>query len=194
MEKYKLNTIMNLIKAHHKETFYHMIQVAELNKHFGEFLELKNEDICKLYIAGLLHDIGKFYIPDEVLSKKGPLTDSEFSRVKAHPALGLEILKKTDLGKYSKYRKEIMNVIYTHHVGVGKNYPKTDLKKSFYSNITSITDCYSALVSKREYKEAWSIDKTLNTMIESNGYNKELLFKFVMMIELMYPREQKISV
>lgn len=181
MEKFNLKTILHLMKKHHKITYNHMVEVAELNRLFGIFLGLDEVEVNKLYISGLLHDVGKFYIPNEILSKKGALTDEEFNIIKKHPSLGLNILSKTDLGEYECYRTIINNVAYTHHVNMERSYPETKVNKSFYSEVTSITDCYHSLISKRDYKKPFTAKQTQEIMINSKGYNQELLSSFIKM-------------
>lgn len=171
--------ILKMLKKYHQRTFEHSFNVARLNVQFGSFLGLDLDQLNTLYISGLLHDIGKLYVPLDILTKKGELTEEDFERIKEHPKKGVLILSKITLGKYEKYRSLISNVQLTHHMfNKGKSYPEIEIEKSYISNITSICDVYEALSSERDYKKNLSKDECIKIM-KKIAFDKYLFNEFL---------------
>ena len=73
-------------------TYFHSVAVCTLMVNVGRHLGLSEEKVSEFGLAGLLHDIGKMGVPDEILSKPGRLTDQEFETIRSHPAHGHEML------------------------------------------------------------------------------------------------------
>lgn len=108
--------------------------------------------------AAYLHDIGKVFIPQEILDKNGKLTPAETEIVHKHPELGYELLKNTDIDK------KTLNLIRNHHQNAKKSgYPFVD--KDFNADldlqILSLADKYSALTEDRPYKKAMTREQAL---------------------------------
>ena len=102
-----------------------------------------------MYIAGLLHDIGKVGIPDAVLSKPGKLTDEEFRIIQTHPATGVEILKHLEPLGY------VLTAVLHHHESVnGGGYPHGLAGDAIplFSRIIAVADAYDAMTSDRPYR------------------------------------------
>jgi len=171
-----IKELLTEIKNHHLETYSHSIMVANLSKEFALYLKLDGK---LAFYSGLLHDIGKLYIPKNILSAPRKLTDDEFEIIKKHPIYGVKLFQKVSLGEYEKYRKIIENCIISHHINTQNSYPSFNIKKSIYANIISICDCYAALTQARDYKKPISEEKALNILINSNEYDKELLDSFI---------------
>jgi putative nucleotidyltransferase with HDIG domain len=131
-------------------------------------------DLDKLEIAGIFHDIGKVYIPTEILNNKNKLTENEFALIKEHPKYSFEILKKF----YSD--PEILMAVLSHHEKYdGSGYPN-NLKNDeipILAQIIAITDVYDALTSKRPYREELSPDKALDLMQTFDGHFNQDIFK-----------------
>ncbi len=128
----------------------HCLNVSLLNGMIGKWLDFSNEDIEKLVISGLVHDIGKTKIPSEILNAPRKLTEEEFEIVKNHPIYSHDILKKND-----KFCEEILGAVNHHHENfLGGGYPAnlfgTDIP--LFARITAISDVFDAMVSKRAYK------------------------------------------
>lgn len=184
MKDYTVNRVIGLMNVYHKDTYMHMAQVSRLNILFGKFEGFSSKEIDNLYISGLLHDIGKLHISEEILNKPGKLTEEEFNIIKKHPKLGLEIIQKTDLRQYSSFRDTIENVVYTHHIW--KGYPEDNgVEPNIYSKITSLSDCFQALTSIRAYKKAFSMERALSIMANEMSDN-EFYSDFKKMIIQMY--------
>lgn len=108
--------------------------------------------------AAYLHDIGKVFIPNEILNKAGKLTQQETEIMHTHSELGYELLKNTDINP------RVLHLIKNHHQNAQKSgYPKVDNKfiADLDLQIVAIADKYSALTEKRSYKPAMSREKAL---------------------------------
>jgi HD-GYP domain-containing protein (c-di-GMP phosphodiesterase class II) len=127
---------------------------------------MSSEDIQKIYLAGLLHDIGKIGIPETVLGKQGKLTDEEYDLVKTHPSIGAGILSEI-----SQMTDIVPAVLYHHERYDGKGYPKGisgDLIP-VAGKIVMIADSFDAMTSKRTYREALSVEDAINEIQKGLG-------------------------
>jgi putative nucleotidyltransferase with HDIG domain len=138
------------LKSYDYYTYTHSINVAILAIGLGIQMKMDKEQIQKLGIGAILHDLGKAEIPHEILNKQGKLTDVEYQTIKQHVIRGYELLKDN-----KDLPQESLNVVLQHHEKLtGKGY-LYGLKKdeiSIFSKITSIADCYDALPTRRPYK------------------------------------------
>ncbi|MEP4891629.1 MAG: DUF3369 domain-containing protein [Aliiglaciecola sp.] len=115
-----------------------------------------------------LYDVGKLSVPNHILSKPGPLNEQEKDSAKEHAQIGYDLLKDS--------RRQIIQsaaeIARDHHEHWdGNGYPR-GLKGEeihLYSRITAVADVYDALRSKLNYKEAWSLDKVLDTFAQARG-------------------------
>lgn len=148
------NILINLvdIKSMDNYTYEHSINVTVLALILGLELKYDKKRLLDLAIGAMLHDIGKIFMPKEILLKNDRLTDKEYGIVKQHPVDGYEYVKDSyDLSILSR------NIILQHHEKVdGTGYPfgiKGD-KTHDYVKIVSIADVYDALTSDRPYRRA----------------------------------------
>jgi HD-GYP domain-containing protein (c-di-GMP phosphodiesterase class II) len=137
--------------------------------------------------AGLLHDIGKVGVPDSILNKKVPLVDEEWKPIKAHPELGVEILRHViDL-------VNCLPAIMHHHERYdGRGYP-TGLKGDKIpeeARILAVADAYDAMISPRPYRERLSSEKALNELRRCAGtqFDPELVDIFCSIIRPAQPK------
>lgn len=150
------NTIVELfdmIQQMHSlnDTIYaHCVNVALFSRMIGRWLHLEQHDLDILTCSGLLHDIGKLAIPDEVLNKPDKLTDEEFALIKSHPKTGYEMLRTQDIDT------RIKQAAFMHHERYdGSGYPN-HLSSEFLSDfamIVAIADVYDAMTAARSYRE-----------------------------------------
>jgi HD-GYP domain-containing protein (c-di-GMP phosphodiesterase class II) len=127
---------------------------------------LKEEQIHRVYLAGLLHDIGKMGIDESVLRKKGKLTEKEFEQIKAHPSVGAGILSGI------KQMADIVPGVLYHHERVdGKGYPHslTSAQIPLIGKIIGLADCFDAMTSKRTYRNAMSIEQAVTEIKNGLG-------------------------
>lgn len=133
-----------------------------------------NEEQTKFFIqCAYLHDIGKIFIPSEVLQKKEKLTDEEYAVMKTHTTKGGEFCES--IPSLTKY----FNVACCHHENEdGSGYPKGIKNVPIEAEIIKVADMYDALVSKRQYKEPIEIPKAINilreVLIDRHLVNKEI--------------------
>jgi HD-GYP domain-containing protein (c-di-GMP phosphodiesterase class II) len=135
----------------------------------GRWLKLDKKDLDTLTVAGLLHDIGKVRIPDEILNKTGSLTDEEFAKIKEHPKLGYDILKKQP-----KLDPRIVNAALMHHERCdGSGYPSKLTEDSIddYAMIVAIADVYDAMTAARTYRAPLCPFQVISNF-EKDGYQK----------------------
>lgn len=132
-------------------TYAHSLNVAIISRIIGKWLHFSNEELDTLTLAGLLHDIGKTKIPDEVLNKDGKLTDEEFQMIRNHPKYGYDILKSQPLNSHIK-KAALMH----HERCDGSGYPMglTMEEIDDYALIIAIADVYDAMTAARSYRAA----------------------------------------
>ena len=171
-------SLANAIESKDKYTEGHNERVSryavELAKAAG--LNDKEQEIVRM--AGILHDIGKIGIPDNILNKQGPLTDEEFTIIKSHPKHGEKILKP--LHSLNGVREV---VLYHHERYNGEGYP-VGLKGEqipVYARIMAIADSYDAMTTKRPYREAYSKKEAIIELEAKAGqcWDPELIRIFI---------------
>jgi hypothetical protein len=144
----------------------HTRRVALLAVRVGEELAIPPARLRELAIGGLLHDIGKLSVPDEILQKPGALDEDEFEVVRRHPARGEALLG--DLG----FSRRVRGLVRDHHERLdGNGYPRGAVAESLPLEVRVLTACdvYDALRSRRVYREAWSHERALALLRAETG-------------------------
>lgn len=145
---------ISALKVSDEYTFKHSVDVATMAMIVARKHGLSEGDVYEIGISGLLHDVGKSKIPNEVLNKAGKLTDDEFAMMKQHSLFGYGILKeKDDLSNQIK-----MGVLQHHEKMNARGYPMSVGADSInlFARIISVADIYDALVTERPYKKPFS--------------------------------------
>ncbi|MBA3026746.1 MAG: response regulator [Sulfurimonas sp.] len=168
-QKEMIFILTELIESVSDETGRHIRRVAEYSKLLAHYHEsLSDDDAEVLYHASPMHDIGKTAIPNSIIHKKGSLTEEEFQIMKTHPIKAHEYLKHSN----RKIMKAADIIAHQHHEKWnGEGYPQ-GLKREeihIYGRIVALADVFDALMHKRVYKDAWSIDETIAYIIEHSG-------------------------
>lgn len=130
-------------------TFIHCLNVAIICNVFGRWIRMPQEDLDILTLAGLLHDVGKMKIPEEIIKKPGILTDAEYSVVKLHPQRGYRILEPMRIDE------RIKKAALMHHERCdGSGYPGKLVSSEIdeFAKIVAIADIYDAMTSARVYR------------------------------------------
>ncbi len=171
----------NLLKIaiHEYSTDTHSVNVAAVGTLFAKELDFEDDDLKNFCSGVLLHDVGKARISTDILNKKGKLTDEEFTIVKKHPELGVEILKETGNGFTDEY-----TITLQHHENYdGTGYPHGLQKEEIHrcGRIARIIDVYDALTTNRPYAEAMRPFAALKEMKEKmlNCFDKEMFIEFI---------------
>ncbi len=180
LKSYNLNESMryqlNMLDSLDVFTRKHCENVANLTCRLCEYLHCNKNFTEYCIICAYLHDIGKLFIPPEVLQKPGKLTDEEYEIMKTHTTQGYNVCMK-DL----KLRPYAAGAIYHHEALNGTGYPRGLTKKEipYEGQIIRVADEYDAIVSKRQYKSHIGISDTLKILIENcqAGKNNPLIVK-----------------
>ena len=141
------------LRVKDREARAHNMRVARLCVHIGRQMSMSAAELRVLARAGLMHDIGKLGIPQAVLGKESPLSESEWMLMRAHPEMGLTLLDRA--GQSSR---EVLAVLYHHERLDGTGYPY-GLKADgipIEARIVAVADTYDALTSNRPYRNACS--------------------------------------
>lgn len=128
-----------------------------------------NQELCEqVYIGGLLHDIGKIGIPEDILLKPGKLTDEEFGIIKRHPIIGYEMIQHIEYFRNSG----ILDIVLYHHERYdGKGYP-LGLEGDnipLLARIVAVADSFDAMNSKRNYRNKLSLEDIISEMKNNKG-------------------------
>ncbi|MBX7174716.1 MAG: HD domain-containing protein [Pyrinomonadaceae bacterium] len=137
----------------------HSERVARFSVAMGKRLQMSEEDLEKLRISALLHDVGKIAIDDNILKKPAALTDEEFEIMKTHPQKGFKIMSQIPA------MKDFLPGMYMHHEMVnGKGYPQ-GLKGNeipLQAKIVSVADTFDAMTTDRPYQKGMNLEDSLN--------------------------------
>lgn len=148
-------------------TFTHSLNVCLLNLSQASSLGIRGELLNDIGLAAMLHDIGKLFVPVEILTKPGKLTEEEWKLMQAHPVKGAEYL----LGNPGVPRLAVINA-YEHHLRYDLGgYPqmKAGWQQNLVSQMTTISDFYDALRTRRPYREPLSLELVLKQILELKG-------------------------
>ena len=132
----------------------------------GRTLKLNTEEIEDLRQAAILHDLGKLGISDKILLKNSKLTDSEYTQIKKHPQIAVDILRPIHF-----LRSVIPYILYHHERWDGRGYP-SGLKGQLIpvgARIIAIADVFQALTSNRPYRKAFTKEEAVRIMKEGAG-------------------------
>ncbi|NLW87358.1 MAG: HD-GYP domain-containing protein [Planctomycetes bacterium] len=150
-----LHALTSSIDAKDPYTCGHSQRVAALSRVIAQQLKLPAQKVHEVYLAGLLHDIGKIGVPESVLCKPGRLTSEEYEKIKLHPTIGARILGGI------RQLDDIIQGILTHHERPdGKGYPQ-GLKGDqvpLEGRIICLADVFDAMTSDRTYRKALTLD------------------------------------
>ena len=148
-------------------TTTHSLNVSVLVMALAESLELSQQDVRTFGIAGLLHDLGKVSIPQDILNKPGKLTDEERQVMQNHPVAGAKLIiesgRRLDLAAA---------VAHEHHIMInGHGYPTRHYHRDCHkaSNLVHVCDVYDALRTRRPYRDSWESERVLTYIEERSG-------------------------
>ena len=159
-----------LKKSYSSDLYTHCANVAELSVRLGIYYNLNLQELTDLGVGGYLHDYGKISITDSILNKPTGLSDMEFYLMQAHPSRGYR-----DLKKYN-FNTNIMDIVLKHHEKLdGSGYPSALSDLSILVQITTVSDMFDAIHSKRSYHDPVTIENTIEVLKGSPGLNQVIV-------------------
>jgi putative nucleotidyltransferase with HDIG domain len=161
-----IKSLSSTVEIRDVYTAGHQTRVANLAQQIAQTMNLPNDEIQGIYIAGLLHDIGKIAIPAEILSKPSKLLDLEFSLIKNHVNVGYEIIKEIH------FPWPVDTYLLQHHErNDGSGYPNGTKKEDILlgSAILIVADVVEAISSHRPYRPALGIDFAISEISKNKG-------------------------
>ncbi|WP_207651160.1 HD-GYP domain-containing protein [Desulfonispora thiosulfatigenes] len=140
------------IKSYDNYTYYHSVNVAVLSIIVGISSHLNRDELYKLAMGALLHDVGKIFISHNILNKNDKLTNEEFEIIKSHSTTGYKYLKSN----FDVPIKSYIAALDHHEKYDGTGYPKNKVGEniSLFGRIIAIADVYDALISDRPYRKS----------------------------------------
>lgn len=152
------------LKTKDETTYAHSMAVSGLLSLMGRSLRMDEKTVREMGVAGILHDIGKLHIPDDILTKPAKLTQEEREIIRNHPEAGYQILKA-----YPNMSPIILDICRLHHEALdGSGYPLglKAAKLPLHVRIATVCDVFEALTSIRPYKRPWSTEQAIKWMFE----------------------------
>lgn len=187
-DKYILNTLTTYlqdIREYDDNLYNHSISVSAWSGYIGKVLQLDKDEIDNLYMAGALHDIGKLFIPEEIVKKPSQLDRTERRIIESHSSFSVFYLKSSNVSTSHSFTPKILNMIECHHEELcGGGYPNrlSGNEIGTGARIVSVADKFDAYGSKRVYHSERSLDDTfafLHYQVEANILDKEIVDDFV---------------
>ncbi|MBP5266292.1 MAG: HD-GYP domain-containing protein [Lachnospiraceae bacterium] len=171
--------LLHTIRAVDDSVYAHSLNVALVSRTIGRWLKLSKEDLNVLTLAGLLHDIGKLTIPEEVLNKQGKLTDEEFDMIRQHPLTGNRLLKNVP----GIDRRILAATLQHHERSDGSGYPRHLQQDEIddFAAIVAIADVYDAMTAARAYRAPLCAFQVIESF-ERDGfqkYNPKFILQFL---------------
>lgn len=182
-----LNVLSEIVSDNDPCGVLHPYHVANISKEIGKALGLDNVTLKQIYIAGLLHDIGKLYIDNSILNKEGALTEDEFELVKKHSVYGANIVKDVfglnDISVLVKYHHERYD---------GAGYPNglTGEQIPLGSRILCLADSVDAMLSPRIYKEPRNVEFVIGELLKNRSKQFDAKIVDVMINMLLKANEE----
>lgn len=158
-------SLIRLVDARDTYTGRHSQSVSELSAAIAIQLDLDDDVLAQIRLAGLLHDLGKILLSDEVLQKPSALSDEEFALVRAHPELGASLLLGLEIDPVDEWVRHH----HEHWDGSGYPYGLSGEQIPLGSRIILVADAYDAITSARSYREAATPAEAIAEITRSAG-------------------------
>ncbi|MBE5873858.1 MAG: HD domain-containing protein [Lachnospiraceae bacterium] len=148
-----LDYLYNMIPNEDEMTYSHCVTSALLAGTIADWLSMNEEARKTMVLCGFYYDIGKLFLPNELLWKPGKLTDDEIATIRKHPEIGYDMVKNLNMNQHVK------NSVIMHHErldGTGYPYRLNELTIDKYARYMAIIDAYVAMASPRSYRSAFT--------------------------------------
>lgn len=186
---HKFLTVMAAsIDARDRYTSGHSQRVAHWGREIAKEIGLPAKKVDEVYFGGILHDIGKIGIEDEILNKKGKLTPEEYDKIKQHTVIGYEIIKQAGMFH------ELLPAIRSHHERIdGKGYPDGLVGEEIplVARILAVSDAFDAMVADRPYRKGLPVSQALQEIERGAGtqFDEELAQHFIAIVNRLSSEE-----
>lgn len=169
-----LALVLKLI-SHGEYLYYHSVAVSIFSMFIAKASGQFNQRTLEIVgLGGFLHDIGCTHVPEDVLNYPGGLSEEQWKEIREHPKLGLKMLEGN-----SGIPDEVRYIVYQHHEQPdGEGYPNKLHSPVIYypAKIVALADAFSALIAKRPWREAFTVEKAIETLLASPGkYDRKLV-------------------
>ncbi|MBC8288580.1 MAG: HD-GYP domain-containing protein [Nitrospinae bacterium] len=163
-------------------TYTHSINVGLYCMSFALKIGMPADEVHELGLGGMLHDVGKSSIPQEIINKKGALTEEEFQTIKNHTSNGIEVIR--GLGCYGEKVVEMVGQHHEKYNGEGYHQGLVGDDIALFARICKLTDVYDALTTRRSYKKSLKTLEALTIMKTKMGheFDPKLLNSFIRMM------------
>lgn len=149
-----------------QDALSHSQRVAMLASAIGKRMNLPLEGVANLYLGGLLHDLGKLFIPADILLKKGVLDESERAIMRLHPVIGAKFLE------CQSFFKDLAPVILHHHERIdGKGYPRGLAGENIPlgARLIGVAEAFDAMTASDSYRTPISVEDAIRVLLEHSG-------------------------
>jgi putative nucleotidyltransferase with HDIG domain len=162
------------LSSHDFYTYNHSLDVSIYSLGLGQAVGFRGMDLKELGLGGLFHDIGKRYVPIEIICKDGPLSDAEWIQMQKHPQWGLMILNEHSANN------NVKACAFEHHESMqGNGYPQKLTAAEIHpmARVVSVADTYDALTTKRSYNDPMKPTDAIELMTSklSGRYDPEVV-------------------
>ncbi len=176
-------SLLASLKSVHEYTFTHVTNVCILTMSLAESLGFRGENLHQMGVASLLHDVGKIFIPEEILNKPGKLSQDERAIIETHTVKGARYL----LGLEGIPKLAVISALEHHLKYDGTGYPsiKGGWTPNIASQIICVADVFDAMRSKRSYQEAMPLEKIESILRNGGGkaFNPQLVDHFMRLVK-----------
>jgi HD-GYP domain-containing protein (c-di-GMP phosphodiesterase class II) len=158
-------SLLKAMKGVVDDLYGHVHRVSDLSVALGKEMSLPRDDIKRLGLVGILHDVGKIHIDPGILAKPGPLDELERDLMRQHPEIGYAMIAE-------KFDRRISEAILYHHErydGAGYPFGLAGTKIPLLSRIVLVADAFDAITSHRAYQPALSADFAISEIINNSG-------------------------
>jgi len=170
------------VEAKDHYTGMHLQRLADYSSQLAMAAGLETDDITAIRYGGILHDIGKIRINEEVLTRPGPLTPEEFAQFKLHPEYGAEMIA------HMRFARKVVPIVLGHHEqwdGSGYPHGRRAHHIPIGARIVAIVDSFDAMTTDRPYRRALSQEEALRRLRAGSGrqWDPELVALFCTLVE-----------
>jgi len=191
INKVKLGRLLVKLQRHHADTFQHSLNVANLTYYLGREIKLNGEELIKISMGALFHDIGKLLVDLKILDKPGKLTVEEWKIMRQHPRLGVNLLRECG------WTEELTLPVLYHHEWIdGSGYEGlTGSQIPLGARIIALVDSFDAMIFDRPYRTGLLLPKSIIEIQRQSGsqFDPELVKYFLRILEKLQSRTKPLE-